>query len=138
MADSRHITRRSAFVGALALPGLMSIPAHANEDAASKVERLADELSEALRDYAGGGFRAIVDADDVRLTRAVVEFDLKAWLAEQTPKGRANYHQGELANAMCELNPGQWQTNATHDHVWVQRMDLTAAQRPSVFVQYLY
>lgn len=67
-------------------------------------------------------------------------FDLQAWLDEQTPAQRANYHQTQLAMAMCELSPGKWRTAVTveQDFVLVIRDAKTAPENASVFVQYLY
>ena len=67
-------------------------------------------------------------------------FDLKAWLDDQTPANRANYHQTQLAMAMCELSPGKWRTAVTpnNDFVIVVRGEQTSPERASVFVQYLY
>jgi len=67
-------------------------------------------------------------------------FDLQAWLDEQTPAQRANYHQTQLAMAMCEMSPGKWRTAVTEkqDFVIVIRDEQTTPERASVFVQYLY
>lgn len=71
---------------------------------------------------------------------APAAFDLKAWLDDQTPAQRANYHQTQLAMAMCELSPGKWRTavTANNDFVIVVRDEQTTPERASVFVQYLY
>jgi hypothetical protein len=78
-----------------------------------------------------------LETDAPGVTRA---FDLQGWLDEQTPAQRANYHQTQLAMAMCELNPGKWRTEVTaeQDFVLVVRDAENAAGSASVFVQYLY
>jgi hypothetical protein len=64
MADRANSTRRD-FLRALPATALalsaVALPAQAGEDAASKVDRLTQELSETLSDYCQGMFRAIVD-----------------------------------------------------------------------------
>lgn len=107
MAESRHITRRSAIVGF-----------------AASVTTVA----------------TVATANAVQADLSPPAFDLQAWLDEQTPAQRANYHQTQLAMAMCELSPGKWRTAVTEkqDFVIVVRDEQTSPERASVFVQYLY
>jgi hypothetical protein len=78
--------------------------------------------------------------DEQPVAPAPAPFDLQAWLDDQTPANRANYHQTELARAMCEMSPGKWRTalTANQDFVIVIRDAVTTPENASVFVQYLY
>ena len=66
MADSRHITRRAAIVGALTLTtsaAMMAVPARALEAAETEgatIYRIASELSDALTNYGEGQWQMIV------------------------------------------------------------------------------
>ncbi|MDB5614891.1 MAG: hypothetical protein JWQ22_2544 [Devosia sp.] len=78
--------------------------------------------------------------DEQPETPAPAPFDFKGWLDGQTPANRANYHQTQLAIALCEVNPGNWRTEVTqkNDFVLIVRDEPTTPGSASVFVQYLY
>ena len=84
-----------------AVPAVLASEPSATHDEmiCDKLERLTQELSEAMGEYMGGKFQAIVGPDDdVRFTPIKAD--------AQTAKSQAK----ALSNALNELRPGDWQT----------------------------
>jgi hypothetical protein len=113
------MNRRTAMLGAAATSVALVIPAaqaaHASEDIATKVDRLTHELSEALADYCGGQFRAIVQpftsAWPVLLKNqqlAQQDDKLIGFLKNGTPKDLAEYHSLRLGMALAKDSGGRW------------------------------
>jgi hypothetical protein len=113
------MNRRTAMLGAGATSVALAIPAaqaaHASEDIATKVDRLTHELSEALADYCGGQFRAIVQPVNsawpvlLKNQRIAHQDDkLIGFLKNGTPKDLAEYHSLRLGGALSKQHGGCW------------------------------
>lgn len=123
MADSALITRRNALkalpaAGAsLVLPIATAVASPvADKSALLKVQRLTNELSEALNEYADGKMHAVVYPSSVRgdFSIAFMYSDLTSAVsipvdaAVLSPRQRAVYYLRECVAAMTEMHGGQF------------------------------